>query len=409
MPAERRHGEERGHRRDPSVAPRVARRGLRTSAPATAPVAVRPATHDSTRAAASGHASVAQLVEVDDHADAGRDEQQLQVPQEQGRAPDESRRRPRPGDPEHGEEHQHADHGAGQLDAEQPHDQLTGELADQQGEDTLEHRQVGHARIVPAARRRRLRPASGRTRRAGSTRSGGCRRCPVASIRAYIVVGPTNANPRFFSALDSATDSGEEPGSSAVVAGAGVTSGAKRLDEGLQPAVRTERRSWPARCAEPPRSWPGCGRCPGRPSAARRRRRSSAATWSTSKPCEHLSVALAACAGSSARTARPGSPRGRAARTGRSPRRRAGPTRCRGSRAAGRRNPRGSGPLRPRRRPRSAHPRLTIRLFGRAGAGSGGIGSSAGNENGRTDAVVIGRAGAATAPGSRRPRRGRGR
>ena len=46
-------------------------------------------------------------------------------------------------------------------------------------------------------------------------------------MRAYIVVGPTNANPAFLSALDRATDSGEVVGTSAVVRGAGAGSGRK--------------------------------------------------------------------------------------------------------------------------------------------------------------------------------------
>ena len=49
----------------------------------------------------------------------------------------------------------------------------------------------------------------------------------MASISAYIVVGPTKAKPTFFSALESATDSGEVVGTSAVVTGAGPGSGRK--------------------------------------------------------------------------------------------------------------------------------------------------------------------------------------
>ena len=32
---------------------------------------------------------------------------------------------------------------------------------------------------------------------------------PIACMKAYMVVGPTNAQPRFFRSLDSAIDSGE--------------------------------------------------------------------------------------------------------------------------------------------------------------------------------------------------------
>src|SRR5690606_3747846 len=48
---------------------------------------------------------------------------------------------------------------------------------------------------------------------------------PIASIRANIVVGPTNAKPRRFSSRDSATDSGELVGTSERRRGAGVAAG----------------------------------------------------------------------------------------------------------------------------------------------------------------------------------------
>lgn len=43
---------------------------------------------------------------------------------------------------------------------------------------------------------------------------------PIACIAAYIVVGPTNRNPRFFSALLRVSDSGVWAGTSAKVSGA---------------------------------------------------------------------------------------------------------------------------------------------------------------------------------------------
>ena len=46
---------------------------------------------------------------------------------------------------------------------------------------------------------------------------------PMASIRAYMVVGPTNTKPCFFRPLDRATDSGDVVTISSVVAGAGPT------------------------------------------------------------------------------------------------------------------------------------------------------------------------------------------
>ena len=49
----------------------------------------------------------------------------------------------------------------------------------------------------------------------------------MASIRAYIVVGPTWAKPAFLRAFESARDSGEVVGTSAVVRGAGGGSGRK--------------------------------------------------------------------------------------------------------------------------------------------------------------------------------------
>ena len=48
---------------------------------------------------------------------------------------------------------------------------------------------------------------------------------PIASMSAYTVVGPTNANPRRFSSLDSAVLSSEVVGTSAKRAGSGVRPG----------------------------------------------------------------------------------------------------------------------------------------------------------------------------------------
>src|SRR5699024_6023926 len=48
---------------------------------------------------------------------------------------------------------------------------------------------------------------------------------PTASINAYIVVGPTKLNPSLRSAFDSAKDSADLVGTSAIVRGCGVSSG----------------------------------------------------------------------------------------------------------------------------------------------------------------------------------------
>ena len=45
---------------------------------------------------------------------------------------------------EHREEHQHPDHRAGDLETEEPDRQLADQLAAEQGEHALEHREVGH-------------------------------------------------------------------------------------------------------------------------------------------------------------------------------------------------------------------------------------------------------------------------
>src|SRR5690554_5811770 len=55
------------------------------------------------------------------------------------------------------------------------------------------------------------------------------RRCvstmPIASMRAYMVVGPTKVKPFFLSAFERAIDSGEVVGTSAKVTGLGVSAG----------------------------------------------------------------------------------------------------------------------------------------------------------------------------------------
>ena len=58
---------------------------------------------------------------------------------------------------------------------------------------------------------------------------------PTASISANIVVGPTNVNPRRFSSLLSATDSGEVVGTSAYVDGAGVRVGRNDQTSSVRP------------------------------------------------------------------------------------------------------------------------------------------------------------------------------
>src|SRR5690606_35660441 len=90
------------------------------------------------------------------------------------------------------------------------------------------------AHIIPARSRVRNRPSGAIAARARYTRSRTPRlkhpvRCvsimPTASIMAWTVVGPTNVNPSFFSAFDSAMDSGDVVGTSAGCSGAGETSG----------------------------------------------------------------------------------------------------------------------------------------------------------------------------------------
>ena len=85
---------------------------------------------------------------------------------------------------------------------------------------------------------------------------------PVASISANIVVGPTKPNPRFFSAFDSASDSGEVVGTRPW-SGAGVGSPARRTRRTPPARRRRAARSVAAGVASgPTRPWRGCGRCP---------------------------------------------------------------------------------------------------------------------------------------------------
>ena len=68
---------------------------------------------------------------------------------------------------------------------------------------------------------------------------------PIASISAYIVVGPTWAKPAFFSALRQRHDSGEVVAISPVSRGAGGGLGAERPDERVQPALLAQRDGGP--------------------------------------------------------------------------------------------------------------------------------------------------------------------
>ena len=64
---------------------------------------------------------------------------------------------------------------------------------------------------------------------------------PMASMSANIVVGPTKANPRFRSALESASDCGVCVGISARVRGRGRVLRLERPDEVSQAAVGPQR------------------------------------------------------------------------------------------------------------------------------------------------------------------------
>ena len=61
---------------------------------------------------------------------------------------------------------------------------------------------------------------------------------PVACISAYAVVGPTNRNPRRFSSLASAVDSGVTAGTSAIVPGRGRDGGANDHSSTDRPSGR---------------------------------------------------------------------------------------------------------------------------------------------------------------------------
>lgn len=64
---------------------------------------------------------------------------------------------------------------------------------------------------------------------------------PMASIRACMVVGPTNANPCARSALDRACDWGEVVGISANVRGLGVSSGLNPHTKSVRPPCSRSR------------------------------------------------------------------------------------------------------------------------------------------------------------------------
>ena len=59
---------------------------------------------------------------------------------------------------------------------------------------------------------------------------------PIASMSAYMVVGPTNANPRRFSSFDSAVLRSETVGTSAKRTGSGVSSGRKDHTRSTRPS-----------------------------------------------------------------------------------------------------------------------------------------------------------------------------
>ena len=106
---------------------------------------------------------------------------------------------------------------------------------------------------------------------------------PTASNSAYMVVGPTNAKPRFFSAFDSAVDSALTVGTSVMVRGCGVVSGANDSMNATRPP--------PSRSAIVARAFrrqasilPRCRMIPGSSSSRATSPLPNSATASTSKP-----------------------------------------------------------------------------------------------------------------------------
>ena len=208
---------------------------------------------------------------------------------------------------------------------------------------------------------------------------------PTASMSAYIVVGPTKANPLRLSAFDSASDSGEVVATRPSCAAAGCRGPEgphERREVALRVIAQAQRRPRVRDRREdlrPVAHDPGVGHEPLDVAVVEGRDDLGV------EAVERRRGTPGACAGSSPTTGPTGRPRGRAARTCRARRAPASPTRCRSSRAgAGRPTPRRPGQaVRADDDPGVAHDRLSVMIgggkrkgcramTGAAGSGSGG-------------------------------------
>jgi len=72
---------------------------------------------------------------------------------------------------------------------------------------------------------------------------GACRTMPMASMRAYMVIGPTDTNPRRRSSLARAADSADLGGISAKVLGCGVVSGLNDHTRSARSVASRSRRA----------------------------------------------------------------------------------------------------------------------------------------------------------------------